>query len=168
MSVNGDDKIESAARHAGYAFLSIAKHLGQLQDEDPAALEVVANLLGIDRRDAEFIVRIDRTFSDLGVDQTQRAEIGWAKLVVLRDYVSSSNLHRLLEFAGEMPAKELARLVGRHPDALRRLVLHLTTEQFDIFKEAILAHGGNWSDLVQNRFPGIEEALAKALEPKSF
>lgn len=167
MSASEDDKIESAASYAGYGFLSIAKHLRQLQDEDPAALEIVVKLLRIDHRDAECLIRVDRTFRDLGVDDNHMAAIGWPKLVVLCDYVSSSSLHRLLEFADKIPAKELAGLVGRRPDMPKRMVLNLTPEQFEVLKEAILSHGGKWSDPGLDKLAGKEEALVKALNSKS-
>jgi len=167
MNASEDGKIESAASDVGSAFLSIAKRLRQLQDEDPAALQTVVKLLRIDYRDAECLIRVDRTFRDLGVDDNHMAAIGWPKLIALHDYVSSSSsLHRLLEFAQTMPAKELSRLIGRRPDVPKRMVLYLTAEQFEVLQEAILSHGGKWSDVALDKLSGKEEALVRALNLK--
>ena len=167
MGVSADDRIELAASFTGDGFLSIAKHLRQLQDEDLVAFHAIASLLGIDRHDAEFMARVDRTFRDQGIEDHHLAAIGWPKLIVLCDYVTSNNLPRLLEFADQMPAKELARIVGRHPAALKRMVLHLTVEQFAVFKDAILAHGGKCNDHILDQLCGKEDALVNALRAKS-
>lgn len=65
-----------------------------------------------------------------------------------------------------MPSKELSRLIGRRPDVPKRMVLYLTAEQFEVLQEAILSHGGKWSDVALDKLSGKEEALVRALNLK--
>jgi hypothetical protein len=161
-----DEGLDLAAGFAGDGFLSVAKHLRQHEDEDPAAFDVIVKLLGVDRVDADFMVRIDRTFRSLSVDDNHMAVLGWPKLIVLIDHISLGNRQQLLELADKKTAKELASILGQHPSGTRRMVLRLTPDQYHVLEEAILAHGGIRSERDPYELSGKEEALVKALSPK--
>jgi hypothetical protein len=167
MSVSGSRIIEFAARILGNGFLSVAKGLRELEDEDHELFEAVVKLLGIEQSEANILARPDRTFRDLGIDDNHMASIGWPKLIVLCDHVSSGNLRKVLEFADQMPAKDLARIVGQQPPAaMKRMVLLLTADQYQVLANAILAHGGVRSERNLDGLSGKEEALVKALTSK--
>lgn len=166
MTNRTDEGLDLAAGFAGDGFLSVAKHLRQHEDEDPAAFDVIVKLLGVDRVDADFMVRIDRTFRGLRVDANHMAVLGWPKLIVLIDYISLGNHQQLLELADKKTAKELASILRQRPFGTRRMVLHLTQEQYDVLEEAILAHGGVRSERDPGELSGKEEALVKALSSK--
>lgn len=161
-----DDRLEFAAGFAGAGFVSVARHFRQYQDEDPEAFDVVVKLLGVDRGDADFMVRVDRTFRNFGVDDNHLAVLGWPKLIVLIDHISLGNRQQLLELADKMSAKELASIFGQHPSGTKRMVLHLTPAQYHVLEEAILAHGGARDERDLNGLSGKEEALVKALSSK--
>jgi hypothetical protein len=92
--------------------------------------------------------------------------IGWPKLIVLVDHISSVNRQQLLDLADKTSAKELASILGQPPSGTRRMVLHLTQEQYRVLEEAILAHGGVRSARYPDELSGKEEALVKALAVK--
>lgn len=163
MNNRTEERLDLAAGFAGYGFLSVAKHFRQLEDENPRVFDVIVKLLEVDRDDANFMARIDRTFRGLGVNDNHMAALGWPKLIVLIDHISSGNPQQLLELADKKTAKELAAILGQHPSRTRRMVLRLTPDQYHVLEEAILAHGGVRSE---RELSGKEEALVKALLPK--
>ena len=161
-----DERLDLAANFAGGGFLSVAKHFRQHEDEDPDAFDVIIKLLGVDRADADFMVRIDRTFRGLGVNDNHMAALGWPKLIVLIDHMSLGSHQQLLELADKKTAKELAAILGQHPSGTKRMVLRLTPDQYHVLEEAILAHGGVRRARDPYELSGKEEALVKALLSK--
>lgn len=115
MNNRTEERLDLAAGFAGYGFLSVAKHFRQLEDENPRVFDVIVRLLKVDRDDANFMARIDRTFRGLGVNDNHMAALGWPKLIVLIDHISSGNPQQLLELADKKTAKELAAILGQHP-----------------------------------------------------
>jgi hypothetical protein len=166
VSISPEDHIEFVACFAGYGFLSVAKHLRELKDEHATHYDDITKLIGMDRGDAELLVRLDRTFRDLDIGENHMVAIGWPKLIVLVDHISSVNRQQLLELADKTSAKELASILGQPPSGTRRMVLHLTQEQYRVLEEAILAHGGVRSARHPDELSGKEEALVKALAAK--
>lgn len=158
--------MQVAAGFAGDGFLSVARHLRQYEDEDPAAFDVIVKLLGVDQGDADFMVRIDRTFCRLRVEENHVAALGWPKLIVLIDHISLGNRQQLLELADKKTAKEFATILGRHPSGTKRMVLRLTPDQYHVLEEAILTYGGIRSERDPSGISGKEEALVRALSPK--
>ena len=166
MNNRTEQRLDLAAGFAGYGFLSVAKHFRQLEDENPQVFDVIAKLLEVDRDDANFMARIDRTFRGLGVNDNHMAALGWPKLIVLINHISSGNPQQLLELADKKTAKELAAILGQHPSGTKRMVLRLTPDQYHVLEEAILAHGGVRGERDPYALSGKEEALVKALLSK--
>lgn len=163
MTIEIDERLEFAAGFAGAGFSTAARHFRQYEDEDPKVFDAVVKLLGMDRGDADFMVRIDRTFRNFGVNDNHMAVLGWPKLIVLIDHISPGNRQQLLELADKTPAKDLASMLGQHPSGTKRMVLHLTQDQYHVLEEAILAHGGVRSARDASELCGKEEALVRAL-----
>jgi hypothetical protein len=156
------DRDNLAADFAGDGFLSIAKRFRQLEDEDPKLLDVIVKLLDVDRADADFMVRVNRTFRRLRVNENHMAALGWPKLIVLVDHISLGNRQQLLELADKVTAKELASILGQR-FTTKRMVLRLTQDQYRVLAEAILAYGGVQSEGDSDELSGKEEALVQAL-----
>lgn len=142
---------------AGAGFLSVAKRLRQLQDEDAKLFSAILKLLDVDPGDAEFMVRVDRACRKFRVGEDRMAALGWPKLIVLVDHISWPNRQELLE---------LASILG-HQSATKRLVLHLTEDQYRVIEGSILAHGGIRSERDPAELVGKENALVKALSTRS-
>jgi uncharacterized protein YbjT (DUF2867 family) len=159
------DRNDLAAAFAGAGFLSVAKRLRQLRDEDAKLFSAILKLLGVDPGDAEFMVRVDRACRKFRVGEDRMAALGWPKLIVLADHISWPNRQELLELAGTVTAKELASILARQ-SATKRLVLRLTQEQYRVIEESILAHGGARGERDPAELVGKENALVKALSPK--
>jgi hypothetical protein len=165
--VSNEERMDMAAGFAGDGFFSIAKRFRELQDTEPETFETVVKLLGLDRADADVLLRVNRTFRRLRVNKDFMGSLGWPKLIVLVDHISSRNRDELLERASHMTSKELARSLGRHPSWRKRVVLRLTEDQYQVFEQAVLAHGGARDERDVDQLAGKEEALIKALSSRT-
>lgn len=108
------------------------------------------------------MVRVNRTFRQLRIDENHLVALGWPKLIILVDHISLGNRQQLLELADKVTAKELASILG-HRFTTKRMVLRLTQDQYRVLAEAILAHGGVRSERDPDVLSGKEEALVQAL-----
>ncbi len=132
-----------AANLVGHGFLLAARRLREVQDEKPQLFPVVAKFLNIGLRRAYYFARIDRTFRELEIDDDRLEKIGWSKLKLLADYIEGSNCKFLLDIAEKSTVRELS-LILRHEVPLpgtRCVMLYLTPDQYNMFAEAVTAHG---------------------------
>lgn len=127
----------------GDHFLELARHLHETQKYHPEDFKPVARQLKIGIRKAYNLAQISRTFDDLGVSIEDLRRIGWTKLALLAPYVDGRNVHTLLEKAGISTAHELKMyLRGNEVDPEgKTVVLHLDSEQYAIFEQALLTTG---------------------------
>lgn len=156
-------EIELAATIAGSGLCSVAKSLRDLQDRHPERFAAVAELLQLDRIDAPFLARFDRVFSDLNVREDRMMGLGWPKLMMLCDHITSDNRKQLLEVAFRVSAKELYQILKKQRPDTMPMILYLTDDQYDILERAILNHGGARTKRLGERLGGKEAALARAL-----
>lgn len=165
--MNEQREIELAATIAGSGLCSVAKILRELQDRHPQRFSPVAELLQIDRLDAPFLARFDRVFSDLNVRDDRMMGLGWPKLMMLCDHITSDNRRQLLETAFRVSAKELDQILKKQRPDTMPLILYLTEAQYGILERAILNHGDARTRRLGERIGGKEEALARALSDKT-
>jgi hypothetical protein len=150
------------ADFAGNNFLEAARHFREVQDEAPELFGFVAQLSGISLRRAYALAAIHRTFYSLGIDHDYLRGLGWSKLQVIGPYITKANADHLLDLAEHHTVYELTRLMRSeklHPGS-RCVQLYFNPKQYDIFKKAILAHGGKASG---RALINQEEALIRAL-----
>lgn len=155
-------KAEWAANWIGDGFLLAARRLREVQDETPHLFPAVAKFLNIGLRRAYYLARIDRTFRELEVDDSRLAAIGWTKLKLLAEYIDGKNCEFLLDMAEKSTVRELS-LIVRHEVPLpgtRCITLYLTPDQYEVFAEAVIAHG---AVKVGGGLANKEEGLINAL-----
>jgi len=153
---------EVMAKFIGDNFIEKGKYFRLAQDYDPEEFAQIAKLGGVSLRCAYHFAKIDRAFGDLAIDQGRLLGIGWTKLAVIADHVSTSNYEQLLELAETSTVRELARIVqSKLPvPGERCILLYLKPGQFAVFEKAILANGGKKAGKGLAR---KEAALIKAL-----
>lgn len=124
-------------------FWRAAKFFRTLQDTEPSEVGEVAQLIGVSQRQAFYLAKIHRIFSELGVDGDRLETIGWTKLKVVVGYVNSANCEALLEMAQFCSVRQLRFLLCNEPPVVgeRCAVFYLAPSAYDIFEKAMLAHG---------------------------
>lgn len=165
--MNEEREIELAATIAGSGLCSVARSLRELQDRYPERFAPVAELLQLDRLDAPFLARFDRVFSDLNVREDRMMGLGWPKLMMLCDHITSDNRKQLLETAFRVSAKELDLILKKQRPDTMPMILYLSDAQYEILERAILNHGGARTNRLGERLGGKEEALTRALSDKT-
>lgn len=158
-----DDEDDEAAFYA--SFLDMAAHFRHVQDNAPELFPVIVKLSDVSLRKAYYLVSIDRTFSDLGVPRARLRAIGWSKLKMVIDLITTSNCEELLSMAETSTVREFGLLLrGREPKSGTRCVtLYFEPTQYQIFSAAILAHGGKKAGKgLENKEEALIEALLSA------
>lgn len=144
-------------------FLRAAKFFRTLQDTEPSEVGEVAQLIVVSRRQAFYLAKVHRVFSELGVSSERLEAIGWTKLKILARRINASNCELLLDMAETCTARQIKFFVrDKLPVPGERCVtLYFTPNQHAVFETAVLAHGGAKSG---KGLMGKEAALIKALE----
>ncbi|WP_414463632.1 hypothetical protein [Hyphomicrobium sp. DY-1] len=157
-------KLENVEKLKSDELMDVAHHLRQVFDDRPDEFLTIAKQLGIARRKAYYYVEIDRAFTELKVDSRRLNRIGWTKLRLISPHINVRNCERLLKLAEENSTYGLARLVnndGVDPGAkVHAVLLHLTPEQYDVFRDVLEAHGAKATG---GGLSEKEQALTKAL-----
>ena len=146
----------------GSHFLEGARYLRELQDDAPDDFEHVVEQLGIGRRKAYALAKIDRSFHSLGVPRDQLRKIGWTKLSLLSPYVTANNVDQMLKLAEETTAHELKLILQGEeidPDG-KVIVLYLRKEELFVFEQVLQKFGATKHP---RGWLGKEGALIKAL-----
>ncbi len=156
------DKIESVADLIGDNFLELGRMLRELQDADPDTFFPVVDRLGLSQRKAYYLVKIDRTFRSLPIPSERLHAIGWTKLQLIAPHVSPETWVELIELAETRTVHQLeAILRGEETgDKEHCVLLYLSELQYEVFRRAVLAHGGL---AVKGALKRREEALTAAL-----
>lgn len=139
MSDVEDDEVDFYAN-----FLEMAAHFRQVQDNAPELFAVIAKLADVSLRKAYYLVSIDRTFGDLGVPRARLRAIGWSKLKMVIDLITTSNCEELLSMAEASTVREFGLLLrGREPiSGTRCVTLYFEPAEYELFAAAVLANGG--------------------------
>ncbi len=161
--MNTEDLTERAAFLADFIahdFVTLARHLRQLQDEKPDIVMKVAELAGISRRKCYSLIRISRQFDDLGIPEARLMDIGWTRLQIIGRYLSPDNAMQLLAMAEENTVHDLQLLLrGDTPvENPRVTVLYLSAEDHAKLATVLVSLGAapNGNGLI-----GIEPALMR-------
>lgn len=162
IEVSKNELAEIAADLKRRRFWRAAKFFRTLQDTDPSDVGGVAQLIGVSRRQAFYLAKVHRVFSELGVDGVRLESIGWTKLKVVVDRIDSKNCELVLEMAENCTVRQVSFFVrDKFPVPGERCVtLYFTPNQHGVFETAVLAHGGTKSG---KGLMGKEAALIKAL-----
>lgn len=144
-------------------FWRAAKFFRTLQDTEPSDIGEVAQLIGISQRQAFYLAKIHRVFSELGVAGDRLEAIGWTKLKVVVDYINSANCEALLEMAQFCSIRQLKFLLRNEPPVLgeRCVVFYMSPAQYVAFEEAMLAHG---AVKIGRGLVGKEQALTRFIK----
>lgn len=136
-------QVEIIASFIGDNFLRLAKALREIQDEQPDIFLKVVELVGISRRKAYALTRINRQFDDLGVPEERLYYIGWTKLQIVGRYLTNENAEYLLKLGERLTSHDLeARLRGEIPVKNARVVmLYLAPADYARLRTALLKHG---------------------------
>ncbi|WP_137113830.1 hypothetical protein [Mesorhizobium sp. GR13] len=136
-------KVDIAASFIGDNFLRVAKALRKLQDDDPEIFLKVAESLGISRRKAYALARIDRQFTELGVEENRLYVIGWSKLQIVGRYLIGENAEYLLQLAEQNTSHDLEILLrGETPVEDAKVVqLYLAAEDYKRLRATLKKYG---------------------------
>lgn len=136
-------KVDIAASFIGDNFLRVAKALRKLQDDDPEIFLKVAESLGISRRKAYALARIDRQFTELRVEENRLYFIGWSKLQIVGRYLTDENAEYLLQLAEQHTSHDLEVLLrGETPVEDAKVVrLYLAPEDHKRLTAALMKYG---------------------------
>lgn len=163
MSAKTDGELDLMARLAGYGLISVAQSLRQIEDDNPEHLPLIAKLLGVGRREASSMARIDRIYKDLEIEEERIASLGWPKMVILSEFLSYGNRDELLELADRTTAKELAKILLAQPPGTKPVVFYFTEQQYQRLEKAVVAHGAIRGRPTRIGLSGKEEALLRAI-----
>lgn len=151
----------------GHIALEAAVCFRMLQDESPELFCAVLALNGIEICEAIYMAQIERQFSSLGVDRIRLDRVGWSKLRLIALYITKANCDHLLRLAEAHSVSELVALMRgeeKHLNA-RIVLLHLTSEQYEVLEAAVVANGGTkFDDGLLEKEAALIRALRKASE----
>ncbi len=157
-------KLENAEKLKSDDLMDVARHLRRVLRDTPDEFLTVAKQLGMAKRKAYYFVEIDRAFTGLNADSRRLDRIGWTKLRLISPHINARNCERLLKLAEENSTYGLARLMNNDEvDAgakVHAVLLHLTPEQYDVFRDVLEAHGAKATG---GGLSEKEQALTKAL-----
>lgn len=139
-----EDKVEMIASLIGDNFLRVARALREIQDDKPEIFLEIAKRLGISRRRAYALARIDRQFAELGVAEERLCSVGWSKLQVIGRHLNAENAEYLLQLKNA-----------------RVMTLYFDPADYGRLRTALLAHGAvpNGNGLIEK-----ETALMKLID----
>jgi hypothetical protein len=144
--------------------MDMAHHLRKVLDETPDRFVTVAVQLGVARRKAYYLAEIDRAFDRLKVDRRRLERIGWSKLRIISGHINDRNCEELLKLAEGNSSYQLAKRMKNAPvdpsTKTYAVLLHLSQEQYNLFREVLGAHG---ADVSASGISGKEQALTRAL-----
>lgn len=105
------------------------------------APEEFASLLqemNIKRRKAYYLAEVARVFEELPIKPDRLLKIGWTKLQIIHEKVTSENWAELLKIAEELSAHRLKEFVqtGEVEAPKRCVLLYFTDEEYDIYWKA--------------------------------
>lgn len=160
-------KVDIVASFIGDNFLRVAKALRELQDDDPEIFLKVAKRLGISRRKAYALARIDRQFTELGVEENRLYFIGWSKLQIVGRHLTDENAEYLLQLAEQNTSHDLEVLLrGETPIEDAKVVqLYLAPADHKRLKAALIKHGAGASGNGLAKMESALMALVDKVEP---
>jgi hypothetical protein len=156
------DKIKLITDLIDDDFLAAARLLREVQDDAPDMFPTNAKSSGIGLRKAYALAQIDRCFTAFNVDRKLLYKVGWSKLQILCQHINIDNQQQLFALAQTLSAHELLSVL-RDPaySAVKHCVaLYFSSDQYEIFRHAVLAHGGKKSG---RGLTHKESALVQAL-----
>lgn len=161
--ISKNELAEIAADLKQRRFLRAAKFFRTLQDTEPSEVGEIAHLVGISRRKALYLAKVDRIFRGFNIDESRLERLGWTKLAVLVNYVNGANCEPLLKLAEICTIRQLKLIIrDKLPVSGERCVtLYMTPAQHTAFAQAILLHG---AVKVGRGLIGKEAALIRLIE----
>ena len=118
-----EQKIEIISSHIGSRFLSLAKLLREIQEEDIQLFLKTVKLSRVGVRKAYALARIDRQFDGLNIPEERLYYIGWTKLQIIGRHLNDQNAEQLLQLAAAHTAHDLeSKLCGELPVKNARVV----------------------------------------------
>ena len=111
-----------------------------------------------------YLLKVWRTFSDLGIPRERLASIGWTKLAAIAENCDPGDEENALTLAEAYTLKELPALLkgGAPKQKARTVLLRLTPRQHEHFESFLLAHGARRPKKGRG-LSGKEKALMKAV-----
>lgn len=167
---SGLGKADMAAQLAGEGFLEAAHFLRQVLDDAPDEFDQTCKYLGIGRRKAYYLAEVDRAFHKLNIDYERLHRIGWTKLRLIARHIDAKTAESFLRLAEKHPAHELEKLMNNQPVHAKThsVLLHLSSEDYDVFREAVLRFGalpsGNGLFNKEAGLTGALEALLSVMK----
>ena len=127
-------------------FLDLARALAAIYAQDKALLGRFIEQSGIGRRKAYYLLDLGKRLADLSIPDRRLQKIGWTKLQVVGKQLTRRNAEKLLGWAEECNAPQLAaRIRGETPSKTRCVLLYFNPAQYRQFERAILTSGGKRS-----------------------
>ena len=127
-------------------FLDLARALAAIYAQNKALLGRFIEQSGMGRRKAYYLLDLGKRLADLGLPDKRLEEIGWTKLQIIGKKLTRRNAKKLLGWAEEYNAPQLAaRIRGETPSKTRCVLLYMSPAQYRQFERAILSNGGKRS-----------------------
>ena len=160
---------EAAESNRPDDFLRLGARIRKEVAAAPDALPMIARRHGLRLRKAYYLIQIARAFEGLPVPRARLLSIGWSKLGLISERVDSSNFAELLDLAEQHPAHRLNEALkgGEANVEMHTVLLHLTPEQYAIFRKVLVAHGAQAKMTgLSNKEKALTDALVRLIEPK--
>ena len=124
-------------------FLTIGEYIWRAHNELDEPMETIADRMGMGIRKAYYLAEVFDCFDRLPVPRDRLLSVGWKKLQMLSDIIDQDNFDELIELAAKNPVHRIKDVLDGVQYAGRKhaLVLNFTDEQYNLFKDILLAHG---------------------------
>lgn len=128
-------------------FLEQGAIINHALSNTPEEFNALLEKMNIKRRKAYYLAEVARVFEELPVQRDRLLKIGWTKLQIIHEKVTTENWAELLKIAEELSAHRLKEFVrtGEVEAPKRCVLLYFTEEEYEIFKEATRPYMGKYS-----------------------
>ena len=154
---------------AALDWVEAAARLRKIRETEPDLFLDAAKKLGVGPRKAYYLVEIDRKLGSYPISHELKLKIGWTKMQMLVEHISSDNFGELLIQAEDLPVHDFREVLeGTYSQGVKKCVLlYLSDEQYSIFTKALTAHGAKpGSRGLRGKEAAMTAALKKVLPEK--
>ncbi len=121
---------------------ALARAVADLQEADPDGFQELVNEAGVLRRRLYYPGKVGRALAAASLSDEMLGGIGWTKLRVIADHLTTENANELITFARTSTVVELRQVVGRGTGRkIKHLLLRLEVGDYDRVVSALTQHG---------------------------
>ena len=164
-------RVQMLAAKGDDSMLELAEAMSELRaipkspDCGGPTIDELVDITKLSHRTINYLLKVWRNFSDLGISRNLLVRTGWTKLAVIAEHCKPADFEQGLTLADTYTAKELPSILkegSSNSNAKARTVqLRFTPKEHEYFETVLRAHGAQrpkrgWG------LSGKEQALLKA------